>query len=38
MKMKKGYVYIISGLSVIGVATILYFWRRGKGKSKVEDK
>ena len=34
--MKKGYWYIIGGVSVIGVATAIYFWRRGKGKSKIE--
>ena len=36
--MKKGYIFIISGISILGLATILYYWRRGKGKSKVEDK
>ena len=34
--MKKGYVYIISGVALLGVASALFFWRRGKGKSKIE--
>jgi LPXTG-motif cell wall-anchored protein len=34
--MKKGYWYIIGGVALIGVASGLFFWRRGKGKSKIE--
>jgi LPXTG-motif cell wall-anchored protein len=34
--MSKGYVYIISGVALLGVGSALYFWRRGKAKSKYE--
>tara|TARA_R110000824_G_scaffold32247_10_gene104291 strand:- start:1292 stop:1399 length:108 start_codon:yes stop_codon:yes gene_type:complete len=34
--MKKGYIYILSGLGIIGIGSAFYFWRRGKGKSKIE--
>jgi hypothetical protein len=35
-QLSKGQIYIISGLTLIGISSALFFWRRGKGKSKVE--
>lgn len=35
-KMKKPYLYIAGGLSIIVLSSAWYFWRRGKGKSKYE--
>lgn len=35
--MKKSYLYILSGLSIITLSSAWYFWRRGKGKSKYEE-
>tara|TARA_R110000772_G_scaffold237824_1_gene349727 strand:- start:57 stop:167 length:111 start_codon:yes stop_codon:yes gene_type:complete len=34
--MKKGYIYILSGIGVIGFGVALYYITRGKGKSKYE--
>jgi hypothetical protein len=34
--MKKEYVYIISGIALIGLGSAWYFIFRGKGKSKYE--
>jgi len=34
--MKKGYWFVIGGFSLLAVSSAFYFWRRGKGKSKIE--
>lgn len=36
MKMKKGHYYIIGGITLLGVASAIYFLSRGKEKSKYE--
>jgi len=36
--MKKGTKFIIAGAGLIALSAAFFFWQRGKGKSKYENK